>query len=82
MARVTTKSKIVDQIAQEIAAAFPSFGGGRVSRNPNPLSIAMQDSPAAFALGVPVREVVLATLKAYERKRPQSPASSGRSNEQ
>ena len=40
-----------------VAANFRSFGGGRGSKY-NPISEALKDSPASFAAGVDIQEVV------------------------
>lgn len=67
--RITAKSKIVDEIAEQVAPQFPGFGSGRKSPWGNPMAGAFASSGAVFALGVPVRDVVLATLKAYEKSK-------------
>lgn len=48
-----------DEITAEVVKNFRCFGGNRdVSKSNNPISIAMQDTPAQFAAGVNVKDVV------------------------
>ena len=59
--------KIIPETPQDItalvAANFRSFGGGRGS-DYNPIAAALKDTPASFAAGVDIQEVVDFILEA------------------
>lgn len=59
------KQKDIEEIAGHVAAAFRTFGGGKVTFG-NPISHALRDEPPAFAAGVSVRDVVEFVLKGQE----------------
>lgn len=67
-----TESIIIDAIITGCLKHFRCFGGGQESPD-NPLSHALKDTPAAFAAGVDVRDVIKYVLWAHaqtERPRP------------
>ncbi len=49
------------RITAALAQTFPSFGGGKGSQW-NPIAAALKDHPPQFAAGVPIADVVNATL--------------------
>lgn len=61
--KITPETK--EDIATLIAAEFRSFGGGRRAAN-NPIAAALEDRPAAFALGVEVQAVVDRVIELFE----------------
>lgn len=56
-----------DQIVEQAAAAFPSFGGGRVS-DFNSVTHWTKDKSPMFAPGVDIRSVVRFVLERAEPK--------------
>ena len=48
----------IDHITKHVATVFRTFGGGIVTDSNNPIAQAMKNTPAAFAMGVDVRQVV------------------------
>jgi hypothetical protein len=60
--RKTGHKMSVDMIVLNIAADFPTFGGGRKCAG-NPIAEALKDRGPMFALGVDVRQVVERVLQ-------------------
>ncbi len=59
----------IPSIVAQVAAAYPSFGGGKVTMG-NPISAALKDKPPVFAAGVDINQVVrfvLAVSKAPKK---------------
>lgn len=58
----------VREIVAEIGVKFPTFGGGKVDDDNNPICIATKDRPLSFAAGVLVEPVVRLALKIARAK--------------
>lgn len=56
----------IEDIVTLCAHRFRSFGGGNVSPG-NPISAALQSTPAQFAAGVDILEVVRYVIAAHEQ---------------
>ena len=52
------KKEKLEDIIKSLQNRFPTFGGSKRDNDFNPLSIALENKPAMFAMGVDIKDVV------------------------